>query len=391
MNQPKLLRITTIPASLNGLLKGQLKFLKQRFNVIGVASDGIEIKEIEEREGIEIRCVPMEREIALWKDFVSLQALIKLFRKEKPEIVHTNTPKASLLSMIAARLSGVPIRIYTVTGLRFEGFDPSLKKRVLIMMERITCSFATHVIPEGNGVKQTLIKNGITRKPLEVIANGNINGVDTEYYAKGHFTPAALDTLRKQLGINSGDFVFCCAGRLVIDKGILELITAFNKMVQEHPRAKLLLLGAFEETGNSLPIAIREAIDKDSHIIAPGFVKDIRPYFELSDIFVFPSYREGFPNVVLQAGAMEVPCIVTNINGSNEIIEEGRNGIIIPVKNVDELYKSMMNTINNPKFVQSMKDNSRDMIVDRFEQRFVWDALLKRYNEYICEMEIKTK
>jgi glycosyltransferase involved in cell wall biosynthesis len=391
MNQPKLLRITTIPASLNGLLKGQLKFLKQRFNVIGVASDGIEVKEIEDREGIEMRCVPMEREIALWKDLISLQALIKLFRKEKPEIVHANTPKASLLSMMAARLSGVPIRIYTVTGLRFEGFDPSLKKRVLIMMERITCSFATHVIPEGNGVKQTLIKNGITRKPLEVIANGNINGVDTKYYSRGHFTSAALDTLRKELGINSGDFVFCCAGRLVIDKGIIELITAFNKMVNEYPNAKLLLLGPFEEMGNALPAQIRATIDNDNHIIAPGFVKDIRPYFELSDIFVFPSYREGFPNVVLQAGALELPCIVTNINGSNEIIEEGKNGMIIPVKNADKLYDSMVSTINNPKLVQSMKDNCRNMIVDRFEQRFVWDALLKRYNEYICEMKIGGK
>lgn len=384
----KLLRVTTVPVSLNILLKGQLRFLSQFFNVVGVSASGAEIKEIEEREGVPVRVVDMEREIAPVQDMRSLVTLFQLFRKEKPEIVHANTPKGSLLSMIAAKLTGVPVRIYTVTGLRFEGFPPSAKRTLLIGMERITCAMATHVIPEGSGVQATLTEYGITRKPLRVVAHGNINGVDLDFFSLQHFTSDGLEALKKQWNIHPGDFVFCFVGRLVTDKGITELVTAFIRLLAEQPRVRLLLVGPIENKGSALPDTVKALIDDTSAIITTGFVADVRPYFAMADVFVFPSYREGFPNVVLQAGAMELPCIVTDINGSNEIIEEGKNGFIVPVQDPESLYQVMRRVVTERRLLQQLRIKSRITVAEHYEQSMVWQALLERYNEYLCEKKI---
>lgn len=387
MKKLKLLRITTIPLSLNVLLKGQLSFLNNYFEVIAVSGAGKDMDEVREREGVTVRVVEMEREIAPAKDVISLKNLVSLFKKERPSIVHANTPKGSLLAMMAAKFTRVPVRIYTVTGLRFEGFPPSAKRKLLVAMERLTCACATHVIPEGNGVRQALIDNKITSKPLKVVSNGNINGIDTSFFDRSHFSTEASDELREDLDINAADFVFCFIGRLVKDKGIVELTKAFKKIAQNHPSAKLLLIGPFE-AGDALPFDTREEIENNHRIIITGFISDIRPYLTISDVFVFPSYREGFPNVVMQAGAMELPCIVTNINGSNEIIKDGENGIIIPSKNEEALYKAMSDLIHNHELREKLSANSREMIRSRYEQKVIWEALLERYNEYLCEKKI---
>jgi len=384
----KLLRITTIPLSLNVLLKGQLKFLSQHFDLVGVCAPGEEVSTIQSREGIRVETVPMEREIAPIKDLASLRKLIGLFKKEKPQIVHTNTPKSSLLSMIAARITGVPIRIYYVTGLRFEGFPNSAKRSLLVNMERITCKFATHVIPEGEGVKKALIANNITNKPLDVVAKGNINGIDTAYFSKEQYTKAENEQLRCSLGIASSDFVFCFIGRLVTDKGIQELTAAFVKLQSVQSNKKLLLVGPYEDAGNALPPSIKNIIEQHKAIITTGFANDVRPYLAISDVFVFPSYREGFPNVVMQAGAMDLPCIVTNINGSNEIIEEGKNGIIVAVKNKEELALAMAKMYEDKAYRLQLQKNCRPMITSRYEQKVVWEAMLQRYNEYLREKNI---
>ncbi|WP_118973725.1 glycosyltransferase family 4 protein [Taibaiella koreensis] len=388
MKQVKLFRITTIPLSLNVLLRGQLAFLNRHFRVTGISSPGAELEEVREREGIEVRAIKMEREIALAQDWRSLLALIRLFRKERPEIVHANTPKASLLAMIAARWTRVPLRIYTVTGLRFEGFPPSLKRKILVNMERLTCAMATHVIPEGNGVKDALYKNRVTRKELNVVANGNINGVDTRYFSPSAIAPSDLMQVRLQYSIEAGDFVFCFVGRLVRDKGIVELYQAFAQLAAEHTGLKLLLVGPFEHTGNALPDDIVEKIKSHKQIITTGFQSDIRPFLGISHTFVFPSYREGFPNVVMQAGAMELPCIVTDINGSNEIVQPGVNGLIIGTGSVPALYDAMSALFSDRHKLELLKSKSRTMIEDRYEQEYVWAQLLNRYREYLAEKKI---
>lgn len=206
-------------------------------------------------------------------------------------------------------------------------------------MDKVLCWHATHIIPEGAGVKQDLLDYKITNKPLEVIANGNVNGIDTTFFNSNAISEQLQQSLRNELGIDSSDFVFVFIGRLVTDKGINELVRAFLSLAI--PKCKLLLVGPYE-TEDPLQPETLKAIQQNDSILSVGFQHDVRPYLVISDCLVFPSYREGFPNVVMQAGAMGLPSIVTDINGSNEIIIEGLNGTIVPAKNVTALLNAMI-------------------------------------------------
>ena len=379
----KLIRLTTVAGSLGGMFKGQLRFLNSAYEVVGVASGKKVLDEISAREGIRTEHVEMRREIAPWQDLKSLFALTRLFLRERPYIVHANTPKGSLLAMWAAWMTRVPNRIYTVTGLRFE--TTTGKFRLLLKtMERLTCFFATKVIPEGDGVKATLLRERITHKPMSKILNGNINGIDLEFFKCTPEICARAKEIRHELGATEDSFVFSFAGRIVRDKGVNELVRAFSRLQKElagTADVKLLLLGDFEDALDPIADDARaEIFRENSGIFAPGFQSDLRPYYAATDAFVLPSYREGFPNVVLQAGAMSVPCIVSDISGCNEIIREGENGTIIPPRDADALYCAMKRFYDERKTtLPAMAARSRDLIASRYEQHAVWDATLEMY------------
>ncbi|VXC30712.1 Glycosyl transferase family 1 [Flavobacterium sp. 9AF] len=377
--KPKIIRIATVAMSLNILLKGQLKYLNQFFDIKAVSGYDADLEMVNEREGVEIINLKMERKITPIKDFISLLKLYFLFKREKPTIVHSITPKAGLLSMIAAKYAGVPIRMHTFTGLIFPS-KKGLMKKVLIVMDKILCYHATHVYPEGKGVQMDLIKYKITHKPLKIIANGNVNGVDLDYFNQNKISTNEKNELLSNLDIKENDFVFLFVGRLVKDKGINELVTAFAKSQDES--VKLVLVGPFEHDLDPLLPETYLEIKNNKNIISVGFQQDVRPYMAISNVLVFPSYREGFPNVVLQAGAMELPAIVSDINGCNEIITHNKNGIIIPVKNSDAIFASMI-AIREEKLYQSLKNNSREKIINQFDQNVVWQALLEEYNKVI--------
>ncbi len=374
----KLIRTSTVAMSLDFLLKGQLAFLNHYFEVVAVSGEDEHLKAVQEREGVRIIPLQMQRNISPLKDLVSLWQLYFLFKKEKPEIVHSITPKAGLLSMIAAKLAGVPVRIHTFTGLIF----PSKKgvlQQLLIAMDRLLCACATHVYPEGQGVKKDLKQYKITSKPLKVIASGNVNGIDTAYFSKEQVAFQEKQKLKKELGINETDFVFIFVGRLVGDKGINELVSAFSQLPTSNSR--LLLVGPFESDLDPLQSNTLNEIQSNPNIITVGFQTDVRLYYSIADCLVFPSYREGFPNVVLQAGAMGLPAIVTDINGSNEIIMDGENGIIVPPKNVAALYQAMLKMVEDEELYLQLQSNSRNKIVSRYEQQLVWEAVLEEYRK----------
>ena len=370
IQRKKIIRVTTADISLNSLLKGQLKFLNQYFEVVGVAKDTGVLKEVSEREGIRVIDAPLERPISLVKDIKGLWFLYRLFRKEKPWCVHANTPKGSLLAMIAAWIARVPHRVYTVTGLRYQGAHGMLRT-ILKTMERLSCLFATNVIPEGQGVLHALHEDNITKKPLRVIWNGNINGIDTEY-----FKPTQSFTERK-----NDTFTFVFIGRIVRDKGIHELTECIRKL-----NCNLILVGSFED-GDPVDEDDKKFLLTSEKVKFVGWQTDVRPYLEQADALVFPSYREGFPNVPMQAGAMGLPCIVTNINGCNEIIKDGLNGKIIaaPLKEGTKMMEqSLLNTmqwfIDHREEAKRMGNNARPMIQERYEQRYVWTALKEYYD-----------
>lgn len=375
----KLIRVTTADISLDMLLKGQLRYLNQYFEVVGLAADTGVLQKVAQREGIRTIEVPMHREIALGSDLKCLLKLIRIFRKEKPWAVHSNTPKGSLLSMMAAKAARVPNRIYTVTGLRYQG-ETGAKRTLLKAMERLTCACATKVIPEGRGVKEALQKDGITRKPLEVILNGNINGIDTEYFSR-EALPISRDEMRRELGLQDGDFAFIFIGRIVRDKGMNELAEAMQSLEKAHPECKLILVGSFEPELDPLDEGNEEYFRTSGSVRYVGYQSDVRPYLLAADALVFPSYREGFPNVVMQAGAMGLPSIVTDINGCNEIILEGENGRVIAPRNAEVLMNMMAWFLEHPAEVAQMAKDARTMISSRYEQRAVWNALLAMYQK----------
>lgn len=376
----KLIRVTTVSQSLADFLVGQLKFLNQYFEVVGVTCDDGFIQLVRDREGIRVEEVHIEREINLWSDIKSLWALYRLFRKEKPEIVHTNTPKGSLLSMLAAKAARVPHRIYLVTGLRYQGASGTFRT-LLKTMEKITCWAANKVIPEGLGVKKILMDDHITKKPLEVVHYGNINGKDTAYYSfeETRKKYGEREDFRANMGVKPDDFAFVFVGRITGDKGMNELAEAMKALVPKYPQLKLILVGPYEKDLDPITPEAEAFFENSEAVVITGNQVDVRPYLMAADALVFPSYREGFPNVPLEAGCLGLPSIVTDINGCNEAIIEGENGIIIPPKDADRLQKAMEVFLTNPALVAQMAGKARQLIVSRYKQEDVWAALLEMY------------
>lgn len=386
----KLIRVTTSDISLDTLIKGQLRFMNQYYEVLGLSNNTGRLMNVAEREGVRVIEVPMHREISLWADLKCTWKLCRVFRRERPFIIHANTPKGSLLAMMAGKLTRVPHRIYTVTGLRYQGAQGTLR-RILMTMERLTCLCATKVIPEGNGVKKALEQDRITKKPLKVVLNGNINGIDTGYFSAESVTRAdsgqatEIDvankraSIRASLGLSADDFAFVFIGRIVGDKGMNELAACMRRIQTPHPECKLILVGTFETELDPLSDGNEQFFKTSSNVRFVGYQTDVRPYLLAADALVFPSYREGFPNVVMQAGAMGLPSIVTDINGCNEIIVDGTNGKIIPPKDEAALFSAMQFFLKEREVVSGMAAIARQMIQQRYEQEKVWEALRMEY------------
>ncbi len=377
--QIKLFRISTVPTTLESLLNDQLRMVNEHYEVVAVSSLGKEMQILREREGIRTIEVPMERRISPIKDFISLVRMIWVFVKERPYMVHSMTPKAGLISMLAGWITRVPIRMHTFTGLVFPTAT-GWKQKLLICTDRLTCACATNVNPEGEGVKRDLMTYGITRKPLRIIGNGSICGVDMTYFNRTEVVMKQAAAYREE-----GCFTFCFVGRIVRDKGINELVSAFVRLHKLYPQVRLLLVGPFEKELDPVLPETDKTIQEHPAIRFMGFQPDVRPFLVASDALVLPSYREGFPNVVLQAGAMGLPSIVTDINGSNEIILPNENGVIIPSKDEDALYQAMENFLLHSEEVQCMAEKARPLIASRYDRMVMWEALLKEYKRIIGE------
>lgn len=375
----KLIRITTVPLSLEKLLENQLQFMQQYYSVIAISADEPRLEKVGEKEGVETYAVELTRQITLLADLKALFKLYRFLKREKPLIVHSHTPKAGTIGMLAAKLAGVPLRLHTVAGLPL--MEAIGKKRQLLnLVEKITYACASFVYPNSFGLKDIILKEGFCKADkLKVIANGSSNGIDTSYFNPELFSMTDRNLLKVSLSIGSNDRVFIFIGRLVSDKGVNELVSAFMSFNNQYPEAKLLLVGDQEAELDPLSPDTISEINSCSNIISVGYQKDVRPYLAISDVLTFPSYREGFPNVVMQAGAMGLPCIVSDINGCNEIIVEGENGVIIPSKNRTAVLGAMLLFVENGVFIDKLRSNARKMIVARYEQQIVWDALLAEY------------
>ena len=385
----KIIRATTVPQSLNHFCRGMLKELSEKYEVVALSSPGEPLDRVREREGVRTIAVPMERHISLMKDLKALLAMIKTLRKERPYMIHSMTPKAGLLCMVAGKLTGVPVRIHTFTGLVWPT-STGLKRKILMLTDKLTCACATNIIPEGQGVKNDLIAGKITKKPLKVLGYGNVMGVDMEHFSR---RPEVLK-LAEELNLrDSSKFTFLFVGRIVKDKGINELVGAFKKLYSEYPDIRLILVGPYEDNLDPISQESRDAISAYDDIVAVGkkMGEELLAHYAAADCFVMPSYREGFPNTVLEAGAMGLASIVTDINGSREIIVDGENGMIVPPQNEERLYLAMKVMLTSPADREKLAGKARKMIADRFEQGFVRKCLYDFYDKVLDSPKLKKK
>lgn len=383
-NKPKLIRITTVSKSLKRLLKGQLNYMNTHgFEVIGISSPDEFLPEVQKVEKIQTYGVSMQRGIAPLHDLKSLWKLYKILKKEKPQIVHTHTPKAGTVGILAAYLAGVPIRLHTVAGLPLmeaKGF----KRKILNTVEKITYKFATKVYPNSVNLKQFIMEEKLCHpSKLKVIGDGSSNGIDTTEFDPASVSEETKTNLKNSLGIKETHFVYLYVGRLVQDKGVNELITAFVNLAENNPEMQLILLGNNDDNSDPLTQETLFQIENHPQIHAVGYKNNVEEFFAISDVFTFPSYREGFPNVVLQAAAMQVCAIVTNINGSNEIINDAENGFVIPVKDAVILAEKMMWCFKNQDKSKEMGVKSRKIILKKFERTHLWSLIKKEYETFL--------
>ncbi|MDA9294652.1 glycosyltransferase family 4 protein [Flavobacteriaceae bacterium] len=375
----KLIRITTVPISLEKLLENQARFFKKYYSVTLVSAQKEQLEALAKEQGVAYFPLEMTRKITPLHDLRCLLQLVRFLRKEKPHIVHSHTPKAGIIGMLAAYIARVPVRMHTVAGLPLMEAK-GIKKRILFAVERLTYRCATHVYPNSKGLMDFIQKKHLAEKtPLQIIGKGSSNGIDTGHFNADSISDQELIKCQKKWTFAQDDFVFLFIGRLVGDKGINELVAAFEKLSSKLPKAKLLLVGPQEPTLDPLAKSTINAIDQNPRIISTGYQQDVRPFLKMAQVFVFPSYREGFPNVVLQAGAMGVACIVSDINGCNEIIENEVNGLVVPPKQILPLVEKMQALYEDAEKHTIFIERTQSLITANFERAQYWKLLLAEY------------
>lgn len=378
MKKNVLIRTTTIPSSMRGLLTGQLKFMSSYYDVVAVTSGGpIYDKMLEEQE-VRGYVVPFTRKtFSIGADIKAFFKLIKIFKKEKPFIVHSHTSKDGLLCMVAAWFCRVPHRLYTIAGLADLG---GIRGRLLNLAEWVTFACATGIYPNSKNMMDIYLKKGLFKaSKAKVLLNGSSNGIDVDFFSEKQIPQENVTSIRNQFNCKPETLMFVFIGRVTGDKGVNELIQAFGRLREEHVDAKLMIVGSYEKELDPVAPETHNEIETNENIVFAGYQSDVRPYILAADALILPSYREGMPNVVMQAGALNRPCIVTNINGSNEIIIEGKNGNIVPRKDTQALYQMMRAYCKDRNKVKEMGRNARELIVTRYRRQDLWDALLKEY------------
>lgn len=373
-DKKKIIRAVTVSMSLCFCRDVMIKMRAMGYHMMAVTSPGPELDDLREKDGFGCEAVSMRRHVSIVSDLKSLIKMVAVFRKERPWVVHSMTPKAGLICMMAAWLTRVPVRVHTFTGLVWPTAS-GLKRRVLMMTDWITCACATHVIPEGRGVMDDLRRGGITRKPMRVLGYGNVMGVDMTRFSPERFAPHE----------NDGVFTFLFVGRIVRDKGINELVEAFVRLHADHPMTRLVLVGNYERSLDPVSHDTQRLIDTCDAIEAVGPKRgdDLVRAYAAADCFVMPSYREGFPNTVLEAGAMGLPSIVTDINGSREIVENWKNGLVVPPRDAAALHAAMKCMLTDDEARQRMAHEARPMIASRFDRDFVQRCQIEFYKELI--------
>lgn len=378
---PKLIRITTVPISLKLLLAGQMKFMKENgWDVLMVSADGREIPQVLKAEGCRHEIIPFTRKITPLQDLACLWKLYQLFKLEQPDIVHTHTPKAGLLGMIAAKLAGVKIRIHTLAGIPYMSAEGGMKS-MLERVEKLTYDFATEVWPNSQGLKSFVIEHNLCpAEKLRIIRKGSSNGIDFSKFNRDVLKENHLVAATMRIMPGDEDFIVLSVGRLVKDKGIEELVQAFlsSKIAG---MSKLVLLGNFEQELDPLSIDTIQMIRDNPRIVQIDWTDHVAHYMALADVLVHPSHREGFPNVILEAAAMQLPVICSDIIGNTDIITQQKTGLIFPVKDVAVLKEALEFAFVKRDKMSELAANLYQEALENYSREDIHQEILETYNQ----------
>lgn len=380
----KLIRVTTVPIALKYLLTGQMRYMKEHgFDVIMISADGKERESIMQNENCLHIIIPLTRRITPFTDLKSLWALYRVLQKEKPDIVHSHTPKAGLIAMLAAKMAGVKIRIHTVAGLRFMT-STGMTRKLLIQMERLTCKWATHVWPNSFSLMKYIRSNKLaSEKKLEVIGLGSSNGINLSRFSLSSLNAEKLKSTKELIHYDEQLTYFLCVGRIVKDKGIHELLYAFTRIYEQNKNIRLVLVGTFEKDLDPISEEDDHILKTHPGIILAGWSEDVEYFMSLSFALVHPSYREGFPNVLLQAGAMLCPVICSRIEGNIDLIEDEMTGLIFEPKNKEQLLQALEKALTAPFVLKQYSAALRQKIENYFDQKILHKTLNQKYKDLL--------
>ena len=381
---PRLLHVLTVPESLL-FLRGQARWMRaQGFDVSVVTSPGEGVEEFEAEEGVRVYRLPMQRAITPGKDLVALAKLTAHVRALKPDLVHSHTPKGGLLGMLAARASGVPSRVYHLRGLILETAQGA-RRALLESTERTTMALAQRVLCNSHTLRTQALDLGLCPpEKLVVLGAGSGNGVDAE----GRFNPASLppgtrEAVRAELGVPQGALLFGFVGRLVGDKGVHELQAAWERLRTRLPDAHLLLVGRFEERDPVAPTA-RRALEADTQVHLAGFRADTPRLYAAMDVLALPTYREGFPNVPLEAAAMRLPVVSTRVPGCLDAVEDGVTGLLVPARDDVALERALLRYGEDAGLRLEHGAAGQARVRRLFQRERVWEGILATYQELLA-------
>lgn len=381
---PKLIRITTAPISLKVLLAGQMRYMNENgFDVVMVSSDGPQLADVLRNEECRHVIIPMTRKITPLADIRCLWLLYRFFKKEKPDIVHSHTPKAGLLAMIAAKMAGVKIRIHTIAGLRFMTAKGTTRK-VLVYMEKLTGKAAAHVWPNSFSLLEYIKKNKLVNPAkLQVISQGSSNGINLKRFSASALKEEKMNEIKKLINYDEQLTYFLSVGRIVHDKGMDELLNAFIHIYNKNNKVRLVLVGAFEDELDPISDEARRILQTHPGVIQAGWNDAVEYFMHFSFALVHPSHREGFPNVLMQAGAMYCPLICSRIEGNVDIVQHGKTGLLFEVKNEKELQEKLEYALANPVLMKEYAVNLRQRLEQYFDQPIIHRELKKKYLELL--------
>lgn len=377
--RPKIMYAGTSPLSAEWFMRGQLRYMREMgFTVTVVSGPGLGLDQARVQQGVEAMAVPMNRRGSPRQDFQSLLQLWRTVRRLRPDITNVGTPKAGLLGGIAAWLNRVPCRIYTLHGLRLET-TRGLQRMILMWCERVTCACADEVISVSKSLRERAIGLGIVApEKIRVLGAGSCNGVDTERFALSAEVVKRASALRRELGFSSETLVLGFVGRLTRDKGIAELLRAFDILRGRLPDVRLLLVGDFEDD-DPVPDWARRRIERDPQIRYTGFVNEVETYYHVMDVLTLPTYREGLGNAILEAHAAGKPVVATKTTGVVDVIVDGVTGILVPIGDAEALARACRTLLEDSRLAKEMGQAGRARVVELYRQETVWEGLLQEY------------